>query len=300
MATKQLQTRIALKYDTYENWTKEQPADSAVGANLVLLKGEIGICEVTPANANANESVVPTVLFKVGNGTKKFHELPWASAKAADVYSWAKQSEEDFKAWLNTTAGFATDAEVAALVGNFGTDEDGKVITAKAAVDAEAATRAAADSAMNARIATLEGHFGEGDNNVDTKIAALDERLDILEGEDTIDGSVKKALKDAKAYADEKDTALKTELQGYADKAEEDAVKSANEYTDDKVSEINAEIADLKIADTTLGGRIDAIYKVDGETKSGALADEITRATNAETALGGRIDGVITAYGEAD
>jgi hypothetical protein len=81
-----LNTRIALKYDTYENWTKTN--EEGKGGNLVLLAGEIGICEIPSANAASN--VAPTVLFKVGNGTAKFHELPWASAKAADVYSWAK------------------------------------------------------------------------------------------------------------------------------------------------------------------------------------------------------------------
>ena len=31
----------------------------------------------------------PAVLMKIGDGTKKFSELPWISAKSADVYSWA-------------------------------------------------------------------------------------------------------------------------------------------------------------------------------------------------------------------
>ena len=75
--TKELQTRIALKYDSYDKWT------TAPGKNLVLLKGEVGICEI-PA-VNAASEVAPTVLFKVGDGTKTFEQLPWASAKAADA-----------------------------------------------------------------------------------------------------------------------------------------------------------------------------------------------------------------------
>lgn len=79
MAITELQTRIALKYDSYTNWT------SASGKSLVLLKGEVGICEAPSENNTA-----PTILFKVGDGIKTFEQLSWVSAKAADVYSWAK------------------------------------------------------------------------------------------------------------------------------------------------------------------------------------------------------------------
>ena len=81
MATTTLNTRIQLKYDTYENWTANNP---------VLLAGEVAVV-VVPASSGAvpNE---PTVLFKVGDGTAKFNALQWVAAPAADVYSWAKQS----------------------------------------------------------------------------------------------------------------------------------------------------------------------------------------------------------------
>lgn len=80
-ATKTLNTRIQQKYDTYANWTTNNP---------VLLKGEIAIVEVP--NAQGSISQVPAVLIKVGDGTKTFSELPWGSAQAADVYAWAKQA----------------------------------------------------------------------------------------------------------------------------------------------------------------------------------------------------------------
>ena len=68
---KTLQTRIALKYDTYANWTNEDVEGQ--GANLVLLRGEIGLCEIPSGNANAQTA--PTVLFKVGDGTTPFKSL---------------------------------------------------------------------------------------------------------------------------------------------------------------------------------------------------------------------------------
>lgn len=95
MATvvKNLNTRIALKYDSYENWTHHNP---------ILLKGEIAIAELpasgnnsgtgepnaagsTPAIQNA-----PNILIKVGDGTNHYNDLKFVSALAADVYSWAK------------------------------------------------------------------------------------------------------------------------------------------------------------------------------------------------------------------
>lgn len=82
MANKTLKTRIKLKYDTLANWQGE-------GASVVLLKGEIGICEV-PTGGSLEQVTPPAILFKVGDGVKTFAQLPWASALAADVYAWAK------------------------------------------------------------------------------------------------------------------------------------------------------------------------------------------------------------------
>ena len=95
MATvvKNLNTRIALKYDSYQNWQDNNP---------ILLKGEIAIAELpvsenkpgvgepnaagsTPAIQNA-----PNILIKVGDGINKYNDLKFVSALAADVYSWAK------------------------------------------------------------------------------------------------------------------------------------------------------------------------------------------------------------------
>lgn len=78
MATKKFKARLVNKIDTYENWISNDP---------VLLKGEIAIVDV-PASIDVVQQE-PAVLMKIGDGTKKFSELPWISAKSADVYSWA-------------------------------------------------------------------------------------------------------------------------------------------------------------------------------------------------------------------
>lgn len=101
MATEKiLNTRIQLKYDTWSNWSNDTVAEK--GANLVLKKGEIGICEI-PTSTNAGQSTSePVVLFKVGtydgenvNTKKAFKDLPWISALAADVHAWAKKPTLD-------------------------------------------------------------------------------------------------------------------------------------------------------------------------------------------------------------
>lgn len=89
MATqaKNLNTRIALKYDSYENWQQHNP---------ILLKGEIAIATL-PENSNQNATETqpaiqntPNILIKVGDGVNHYNDLKFVSALAADVYSWAK------------------------------------------------------------------------------------------------------------------------------------------------------------------------------------------------------------------
>ena len=79
MATKILKTRIQLKYDTYANWTTNNPTP---------LAGELCIV-VVPAAAGA-VAQEPAILFKVGDGTTPFNTLSFTSGIAADVYDWAK------------------------------------------------------------------------------------------------------------------------------------------------------------------------------------------------------------------
>lgn len=83
MAEKSLQTRIQLKYDSYENW---------LASDLVLKAGEAAICTVPTGTAADGVALPPATLMKIGTGTQKFSELPWLQAVASDVYSWAKAS----------------------------------------------------------------------------------------------------------------------------------------------------------------------------------------------------------------
>ena len=166
MATeKRLLSRIQLRYDTYANWTSTTLGDGK-GANLVLKAGEVGICSI-PAGVSADGvQNPPHVMFKVGDGTSAFSALSWTSAKAADVYAWAKQASLPVStegtgnavtavAWdeaskgLKVTLGekFATSAElkavadnVAALNDTFATDKE--LSDAVSAINTEIAKKA--------------------------------------------------------------------------------------------------------------------------------------------------------------
>lgn len=86
----ELQTRIALKYDSYLNWTTNNP---------VLLAGEIAIATI-PAAAEGNNSAntgftnLPNVVMKVGDGSSHYNDLKFVSALSADVYDWAKAAQK--------------------------------------------------------------------------------------------------------------------------------------------------------------------------------------------------------------
>ncbi|HAU86431.1 MAG TPA: hypothetical protein DCW90_13330 [Lachnospiraceae bacterium] len=81
MSAKTFNTRIGLKYDTYANWVANNPTP---------LQGEVCVT-VIPADTGAVRQE-PAILFKVGDGTRTYTELDFTSAKAADIYDWAKQA----------------------------------------------------------------------------------------------------------------------------------------------------------------------------------------------------------------
>lgn len=83
MATKTLKTRIQLKYDTYKNWTDNNPTP---------LSGELCVV-VVPAEAGAVVQE-PALLLKVGDGSTPFNSLNFVGGVAADVYDWAKAADK--------------------------------------------------------------------------------------------------------------------------------------------------------------------------------------------------------------
>ena len=93
MAIKKIDTRIQNKIDFLSNWRT---------GDVELLPGEIAFVKVIEPKTDETTGItthVPAVLLKVGeadeNGNPKaFDALPWLSAKASDVYDWAKQPKK--------------------------------------------------------------------------------------------------------------------------------------------------------------------------------------------------------------
>lgn len=81
MATKTLDTRILLRYDSYENW---------LTSTIVLKQGEMAICSVPSGKTVDGVTAPPAVLAKIGDNVHTFKGLPWLQAVASDVHAWAK------------------------------------------------------------------------------------------------------------------------------------------------------------------------------------------------------------------
>ena len=165
---KTLNVRIRNKYDSYENWAS---------SSLVLEAGEIAIAytsvDVKVDNGTAKH---PALLMKVGNGTDTFANLPWMSAKAADVLSVCK-NEADLTEFINNViadAGIASDDAMQALAGRVDTAE-GKITTLEGkmtAVEGKAAANEAAIAALDLLV---------GDDSVADQIKTYVDNLKLAE-----------------------------------------------------------------------------------------------------------------------
>ena len=104
MPEKILQTRIQLKYDTLQNWTTNDP---------VLKAGEVAVVAIPTgqdvSGTQVSQVTKPAIVFKVGDGTSTFNELPYASGLAADVYAWAKKASLAVSDVPNLTTAKITD-----------------------------------------------------------------------------------------------------------------------------------------------------------------------------------------------
>lgn len=283
---KKFYTRVQLKYDTWANWstasTDEKP--------WIPLKGEVCLVEVPVGSSSGLQDTPPSVLMKVGDGVTAFHKLPWLSALAADVHSWAKKSETDFKTWLDETAGFATDAELAAVnsavtaLGARVSTAEGKITTLEETVGSHATDisdlKAAlgmdsgeGDTSVTARVTALEGEMDTAQADIlknANDISTINSKLNIINGADTVDGSIAKALKDAKDYSDSKDTEQTTALQGYADGKASTAESNAKAYADSLDTEVRKAFA---AADTAINARVTTLVgSVSGDDSKSARA----------------------------
>ena len=249
MAEKTLQTRIKLRYASYSEWQS---------STLKLLAGEVALCYV-PANNDEIKNTAPTVLFKVGDGSKVFSELQWASARAADVYNWAKQSTLPIEKLGsgNVVASISWDAENNKL----------KYETVRVA------TSEGLEELQNL-VAGINTRLGAAETDIDNLQAAIE----TLNGENTVDGSVAKAVKtaiDAEVIA--RDAAIKVEA---------DRAKKAEGALSDRIDdyETNKETFALK---SDVNGLSSTVSGIDGRLTT--AEGKITTAEENITTIQGNI-----------
>lgn len=285
---KLLNTRVQLKYDSYANWTSTTLGDGK-GANLVLKAGEIGICYLPTdySDGQVIGSQPPQVLFKVGNGSAKFSELPWASAKAADVYDWAKQAslpvtkegngnvvagiswDENTKGIKFTTASVATSEGMEQLTNRVQTIEN------TYATDADLA---AAVEAINAAIA-LKADKTYVDDQLALKVNVSDFNTFKTENTAAIGTAKSEAIAAAKTETETQVGALRDG----AVKANADAIAAIKDHASvDSFADVMTEMAKYQIA-----GDYATKAEAQGyaDAKDAAIAEAKKAGTDANAAL---------------
>ena len=258
MAEKILNTRIALKIDTLENWSN---------STLPLKKGELALATVA---ATAGTGLTePVVMIKVGeDGVKTFKDLPWnVHAKASDVLA-ACKSAESLTAFINgviANAGIATNSAMEAL--------SGRVTTAEGEIDALQAALDTAETGLKARMTAAEGDITAleglvGEKNVATQISEAIAALNLA------------ATYEAKGEAAKVSTALETY------KTSNDA--KVLEHTNAISANTNA-ITAIKDGET-LDSFKDVETALAGKEAAGAAAQALTDAKAYADGLAGNYD----------
>lgn len=282
-----LNTRIQLKCDTYENWQAN---------DIVLMNGEIGLC-VIPADTGAVQSE-PTVIAKIGDGTKKFSELDWMSAKAADVYAWAKAATKptyeasEITGLEDFISGEVKDTNTQYQIvqnGNLGFKLQKKDIGEAEFTDVNTITLVAPTLAPGSTNGTV-AYNGADVAVTGLKDAAYSTVADIIakvtgpaESEQPATGA-DNTIAGAKAYADEKVAAL-----DFTDSAVEHQFITAVNETDGVVSVVRAQpaVADINGLDTALAAKQDTVVFNTAYDASSNKAATMTDVTNAVAGLSG-------------
>lgn len=307
-----LNTRILLKYDSYANWTKNNP---------VLKAGEMAIATV--ANIDANKATgfqnLPNVVLKVGDGTSHYNDLKFVSALAADVHGWAKAADKPEYAYTEITG---LEAELARVSAAADTDTQYNLVATDAAnykFELRSKEKSAVEwtkvadldlSGIVSRVKALEDKFvGMTEATVVAHVAAEIAKLDndgqtigageIISSVSQADGviSVSKRALASTDFAD--DLVPEAAVNGLTEKlaaleeaigdAEEGSLADANAYTDEKIAALDYNGGDGKGEHKF----VTVVTQADGVVAATYAQPAITDVSGLETRLSG-IEGNVT------
>ena len=294
MPDKVLNTRIALRYDTYENW---------MSSTVILKRGEVAIATIPTGDTSGSSQHLPAVLMKVGDGNHTFKDLKWTQAVAADVPTWAKQANKPTYAATEITG-------LSDYISSEIQDTDTQYTLVKGANDYEwkLMSRAKGEEAYTNLVATLtipdktaditalQGLVG--DTKVSTQIAnaiaalKLDETYEAKGAADTVKaallgdaatdyntlGKLEDAVLAVKATAESKTTMAEVEAKNYATKSEAQGYANAVLGADTDNADSKTVYGARKYADSlnsAMDGRVDALETAIGAGGSvGTQIDE--------------------------
>ena len=243
------------------------------------ITGEIGTAkqEAIDAAASAADTKVGAAKTELQG---KINKKADATALQAEIER-AKGAEAANKAVLDKLdGGVNVDGSVKKQIETAKTALQANIDTkvAQEAYNTKVAALEAADTKLSERIAKFEGD-GAGSvaaqvkavkDDLDahkkaqaTKEKAVDDKLAVIQGEANVEGSIKKALADAKAYADAEDKKIEDLLGTKKDAA---AVDTA-------FGRIAKEVARATAAEEALDGRVDALETTVGNASSGLVKD---------------------------
>lgn len=286
MAERTLNTRIKLRYASYAEW---------MSSTVKLLAGEVAVCYVEANNEHV-KNTAPTVLFKVGDGEHVFSELQWASARAADVYDWAKAENLSIEkqGTGNVVASISWDTTNKKFIYN-----TASVATSEGLEDLQktVATLTSDLNTLAGRVGVNEGAIAGLNTEVAKKLNSSDFET-FTEGYNTTISGINGALANkadasslnnyyTKEQADGKFLTGHQDISGKADKTyvDEELGKKAN------TSYVNDELA-KKVDLETYNGRVTAVDNrfggIDGKISGieGGIADINEELGNIDTDLG--------------
>lgn len=277
MAEKILQTRIALKIDTLENWEN---------SSLALKKGELAIAVIEPTETNGLAEAV--TMIKIGEGgDKTFKDLTWNfHAKAADVVTAAKSNDAltAFVANVIANSGMASDEAMEALVDRM-TDAEGAIEVLNGAADVEGsvaksiADAIAALALADTYVAKEEGKSLIADDEI-ARLADMSDGANKVEASET-NGNIKIDGEEVVVYThpEKHEIADVTGLQDALDglQAKGDYAAEEHTHTKDEITDFahNHEMSDVNGLVDALAGKETA-----GEAAKVQAALEAYQGTN--------------------